>query len=117
MKKRLLIGLLFPLIVSAMENGLTIKLVGKELCITNILENEQKEPVDKMNLVHEKLVIYLQGKRDKGCNMSFFKGFASMLNDVVCEQLVQENKATDLNEYWSDGKKYEQSVVMKIYNK
>lgn len=116
MKKRLLIGLLFPLLAGAMENGLTIEVIGKQLNIINILHDEQKKPTEKMDAVHEKLALYLQQRKETGCNMYCHNGFAALLNDAACEQLVRENKATDLRDYWSDGKKYKQSVKMKVYN-
>lgn len=116
MKKRLLIGLLFPLIVSAMENGLTIEAVGKQLDIMNILEDQQKKPTEKMDSVHAKLALYLHQRRETGCNMSFHNGFAALLNDAVCEDLERKNKGVDLRDYWAKGEKYKQSVIMKVYS-
>lgn len=113
MKKGLLIALLSPLMVCAMENGLTIKDVGKQLGIINILQDKQKKPTEKMDAVHESLALYLQQQKAVRCNMSFSYGFAALLNDAACERLERKNGAK-LREYWSDGEKYKQSVTMKV---
>jgi hypothetical protein len=114
MKKGLTLGFMFPLLACAMENGLSIDAVGKQLDMVNILKDAQKKPTEKMDSVHAGLVSYLQQKRDNGCNMFFCKGLAALLNDAACEALTQENKAIDLRDYWSNGSRYQQSVLMKI---
>lgn len=115
MNRGLIIGLLFPLIVCAMENGLSINVVGKQLDIIDILHNKQKKPAEKMELLHTKIALYLQQKRDNGCNMFFYNGLAALLNDAACEHLERKNRGTVLRDYWADGKKYEQSVILKVY--
>lgn len=96
-----------------MENGLTIEAVGKQLGIINILQDKQKKPTEKMDSVHENLALYLKQRRETGCNMSFPNGFAALLNDAACERLDRENEGVNLREYWADGEKYKQSVIMK----